>query len=92
MAYGNAEALNEIEIARLNEENEIKAKFATEAYNAQKALDDKAAAEEKERRDKQLQDIEDFKKQEKALGEYRVQVAQQSLTAIADIAEPICKR
>ena len=47
MAYGNAEALNEIEIARLNEENEIKAKFATEAYEAQKALDDKAAAEEK---------------------------------------------
>ena len=29
MAYGNAEALNEIEIARLNEENEIKAKYAT---------------------------------------------------------------
>ena len=91
MAYGNAEALNEIEIARLNEENEIKAKFATEAYNAQKALDDKAAAEEKERRDKQLQDIEDFKKQEKALGEYRVQVAQQSLTAIADIANLFAK-
>ena len=62
-----------------------------EAYNAQKALDDKAAAEEKERRDKQLQDIEDFKKQEKALGEYRVQVAQQSLTAIADIANLFAK-
>ena len=91
LAEGNAEALNAIEIARLNEENEIKAKFAQEAYEAQKALDDKAAEDEKERRDKQLEDIEDFKKQEKALGEFRVQVAQQSLTAIADIANLFAK-
>ena len=91
LAEGNAEALNAIEISRLNEENEIKAKFAQEAYEAQKALDDKAAEDEKERRDKQLEDIEDFKKQEKALGEFRVQVAQQSLTAIADIANLFAK-
>ena len=91
LAEGNAEALNAIEIARLNEENEIKAKFAQEAYEAQKALDDKAAEDEKERRDKQLEDIEDFKKQEKALGEYRVQVAQQSLSAIGDIANLFAK-
>ena len=91
LAEGNAEQLKIIEKARLNEENEIKLKYQTEAYDAKKALDDKAASEEKERRDKQLQDIEDFKKQEKALGEYRVQVAQQSLSAIADIANLFAK-
>lgn len=40
MAQGNAEALNEIEIARLNEENDIKLEYAEK----QKAIDDGIAA------------------------------------------------
>lgn len=84
MAQGNAEALEEIEIARLNAENEIKLKYATEAYNNQKALDDKAAADQ-DAKDKKA------KADAKALSDYRVQVAQQSLTAIADIANLFAK-
>lgn len=87
MAYGNAEALNEIEIARLNEENEIKAKYATEAYNAQKALDDKAAAEEKERRDKQLEDIKAHQEREQEIRMASVDTAIQGFQLIADFAE-----
>jgi len=40
-AKGNADALNEIEIARLNEENNINLKYQEEAYKNQKALDEK---------------------------------------------------
>lgn len=87
MAYGNAEALNEIEIARLNEENEIKAKYATEAYNAQKALDDKAAAEEKQRRDKQLEDIKKHQEREQEIRMATVNTAIQGFQLIADFAE-----
>ena len=43
MAFGNAEALEQIEIARLNERNDINLKYDQEAYDAKKALDDKAA-------------------------------------------------
>ena len=86
MAYGNAEALNEIEIARLNEENEIKAKYATEAYEAQKALDDKAAAEEKERRDKQLEDIKANQEREQEIRMATVDTAIQGFQLIADFA------
>ena len=87
LAEGNAEALNAIEIARLNEENEIKAKFAQEAYEAQKALDDKAAEEEKERRDKQLEDIKKHQEREQEIRMATVDTAIQGLQLIAGIAD-----
>ena len=40
-AQGNADALNEIEIARLNEENNIKLKFQDEQYKNQQDIDNK---------------------------------------------------
>lgn len=40
-ARGNADALNEIEIARLNEENNIKLKFQDEQYKNQQDIDNK---------------------------------------------------
>ena len=40
-AQGNADALNEIEIARLNEENNIKLKFQEEQYKNQQEIDNK---------------------------------------------------
>ena len=46
-AQGNAEALNEIEIARLNELNEIYVKYDDERDAAQKVRDDKAKADAK---------------------------------------------
>lgn len=46
-AFGNKEALKEIEIARLNERNDILFKYDTEAYDAKKAIDDQAAADQK---------------------------------------------
>ena len=46
-AKGNAEALNEIEIARLNELNEIYLKYDDERDAAQKVRDDKAKADAK---------------------------------------------
>jgi len=46
-AQGNAEALNEIEIARLNELNEIYLKYDDERDAAQKVRDDKAKADAK---------------------------------------------
>ena len=73
LAEGNAEALNAIEIARLNEENAINLKYQEEQYNNEKAINDKKKADEK------------------ALADYRIQVAQQSLTAIADIANLFAK-
>ncbi|MCP4587314.1 hypothetical protein [Pseudoalteromonas sp.] len=42
MAFGNAEALQEIEIARLNELNDINLKYGQEAQDQQDALDAKA--------------------------------------------------
>ena len=46
-AFGNKEALEEIEIARLNERNDLLFKYDTEAYDAKKALDDQAAVDQK---------------------------------------------
>jgi hypothetical protein len=83
-AQGNAEALNEIEIARLNEENEIKLQYANEAYEAQKAIDDKADADQKVRDDKAKADAE-------ALQEYKINVVQGGLSAINDIAALFAK-
>jgi len=79
MAYGNAEALEEIEIARLNEENEIKAKFATEAYEAQKALDDKAEEDRKARQEKEIADA-------KAAQQAKIQFANDAFGAIGELA------
>ena len=84
MAFGNAEALNQIEIARLNARNEIFLKFDNEAYDAKKALDDKAAADKKARDEKEESNA-------KALADYKISVATQSLTAINDIAELFSK-
>ena len=83
-AFGNAEALNEIEIARLNARNEILLKYDNEAYDAQKALDEKAAADRKARDEKEERDA-------KALAQYKIDVATKSLTAINDIAELFSK-
>jgi len=84
MAQGNAEALEEIEIARLNAENEIKAKYAEEAYNNQKALDDKAQADKEARDKKERADAQ-------ALQDYKINVIQGGLSAINDIAELFAK-
>ena len=87
MAYGNAEALEEIEIARLNEKNEIELKYQQEAYDAKKALDDQADAEEKERRDKQLEDIKKHQEREQQIRMASVDTAIQGFQLIADFAE-----
>ena len=83
-AQGNADALNEIEIARLNAENEIKLQYANEAYEAQKAIDDKAEADQKVRDDKAKADA-------KALQDYKISVVQGGLSAINDIAALFAK-
>lgn len=54
-AVGNAEALEQIEIARLNERNDINLKYDQEAYDAKKALDDKAAEDTKKRIEEERQ-------------------------------------
>jgi hypothetical protein len=84
LAEGNAEQLNIIEEARLNEENEIRLKYQQEAYDAKKALDDQADADQQER-DKQA------KAKAKALEEYKVNVVQGGLSAINDIAQLFAK-
>jgi hypothetical protein len=48
MAQGNAEALEDINIARLNAENDINLQYANQAAADQKALDDKTLAEKQE--------------------------------------------
>ena len=87
LAEGNAEQLAIIEEARLNEENEIKLKYQQEAYDAKKALDDQAAAEEKERRDKQLEDIKAHQEREQEIRMASVDTAIQGFQLIADFAE-----
>ena len=54
-AFGNKEALEEIDIARLNERNDINLKYDTAAYDAKKALDDQAAEDEKKRIEQNLE-------------------------------------
>ena len=78
MAEGNAEALNAIEIARLNEENEIKLRYAQEAYDAQKVIDDQADADRKEREAKEKAD-------NLAAQQSKIQFANDALSAISDL-------
>ena len=78
MAQGNAEALNEIEIARLNAENDIKLKYANEAYEAQKAIDEKAAADQKALDEKTKKDALDTQQS-------KIQFANDALGAISDL-------
>jgi hypothetical protein len=78
MAQGNAEALNEIDIARLNERNDINLKYDKEAYDAKKALDDKAAADKKAAEDKEISD-------NKALQDSKVQMANDAFGAISGL-------
>ena len=80
MAYGNAEALENIEIARLNAENEINLQYANEAYEAQKAIDDKAAADQKERDKKAKEEAQE-------LQDAKIDIAVQGFQLIAGIAE-----
>jgi len=80
MAYGNAEALKEIEIARLNENNEINLKYANEAYEAEKAIKDKAAADQKILDEKAAQDRADRQNAQ-------IDLAVQGFQLIAGIAE-----
>jgi hypothetical protein len=47
MAQGNAEALEQIEIARLNEKNAIELKYQEEAYKNEKIINDKKIEDEK---------------------------------------------
>jgi len=54
-AFGNAEALNEIEIARLNARNEILLKYDNEAYDADQAAKEKQAAADKKAADKKIE-------------------------------------
>ena len=79
-AFGNKEALEEIEIARLNERNDINLKYDTEAYDAKKALDDKAAADQKERDEKELSDA-------KMLQDAKFKMAQDGLALISNITQ-----
>ena len=84
MAQDNAEALEQIEIARLNELNDINLKFGLKAQEQQDLLDAQAAAKQKAIDDKKSSDAQE-------LADYQLQVAHQSLTAISDIAELFSK-
>ena len=77
-AQGNAEALEQIDIARLNERNDINLKYDTEAYDAKKALDDKAAADKKAADDKEIAD-------NKAAQDAKVQMANDAFGAISGL-------
>ena len=78
MAQGNKEALEEIDIARLNERNDLLLKYDTEAYDAKKALDDKTAEDKKAADDKEIAD-------NKALQDSRVQMANDAFGAISGL-------
>jgi hypothetical protein len=80
MAYGNAEALEEIDIARLNEKNEIELKYQTEAYNNKKALEDKAEEDRKARDAKKREDTQ-------ALNEFITNSALQTLDVVNQFAQ-----
>ena len=86
MAYGNAEALIEIETARLNARNEILLKYDNEAYENKKALDDKAAEEEKERRAKQLENIKAYQEAEQAIRMANLDNAAAGVALLKDLA------
>lgn len=80
MAYGNAEALEEIEIARLNEKNDIELKYETEAYNNKKALEDQAEQDRIERDAKKREDTQ-------ALNDFITNSALQTLDVVNQFAQ-----
>jgi hypothetical protein len=86
MAYGNAEALEEIETARLNARNEILLKYDNQAYENKKALDDKADADEKERRAKQLENIKAYQEAEQAIRMANLDNAAAGVALLKDLA------
>ena len=85
-AFGNAEALNEIEIARLNARNEILLKYDNEAYDAKKALDDKAAADEKERLKQQKDNLEAFQEAQQSIRMQNIDNALSGIAVLKDLA------
>ena len=80
LAENNAEQLAIIEEARLNEENEIKLRYAQEAYDAQKEIDDQAAADRKERERQELEEAQ-------ALQDAKIDLSVKGLQLIAGFAE-----
>ena len=79
-AFGNKEALEQIEIARLNERNDINLKYDTEAYDAKKALDDQAQADRDAANAKELSDA-------KMLQDAKFKMAQDGLALISNITQ-----
>ena len=69
-----------IEIARLNELNDIKLQYAQEAYDAQKVLDDKAQADKDAANAKELADA-------KMLQDAKFKMAQDGLALISNITQ-----
>jgi len=66
-AFGNAEALNDIEIARLNARNEILLKFDNEAFEANQAAKERQAAADKAAADKKIEVAQAVADTEKAI-------------------------
>ena len=85
-AFGNKEALKEIEIARLNERNDILFKYDTEAYDAKKAIDDQAAADQKALDDKKIEDAKAVAKAENDIRNAQIENISAGINLVKSLA------
>ena len=87
LATGNKDALAEIEIAKLNELNDINLKYQDIAYQADKAAKDKKAALDKEAADKEIAEAKVVAEQKAAIQQQGLDTALQGVQLIKGLFE-----
>lgn len=87
LAAGNAEALAQIELAKMNEINDINLKYQEQAYEADKLAKEKKAELDKEAYEKEIAAARAAQEQKAAIQQQGLDVALQGVQLIANIFE-----
>ena len=87
LAAGNAEALAQIELAKMNEINDINLKYQNEAYEADKLAKEKKAELDKQAYEKEVEAARAAQEAKAAIQQQGLDVASQGIQLIASIFE-----
>ena len=87
LAAGNAEALAQIELAKMNEINDINLKYQEQAYEAEKLAKEKKAELDKAAYEKEVEAARAAQEQKAAIQQQGLDVALQGVQLIANIFE-----
>jgi len=87
LAEGNAEALAQIELAKMNEINDINLKYQNEAYEADKLAKEKKAELDKQAYEKEVEAAKAAQEAKAAIQQQGLDVASQGIQLIASIFE-----